>query len=743
MKTLKQLLRQPLKSLSGLLLMTVAASILCVCVGQAFAAQATKEALNKEFSTIAVPRVYEKEDDYLYEDQIVYMDPDQIIMDDEMLAWLEQAQQEHPKILLGVSQHGILSACIPEMTPLNITSVKYENWIDTSIDYNFSGDGFAYSLYTEFRAHPNGMPQSCAMFVITLENMEPLYKDTETIWSDPDPLDRNDFATPQQYWEYYSKIEKFDVAYCEICELSGTITQVIYLPDGFRDIVGMTARLKLKVESKEDIEAMNLELGQQYIVYGMDLFDEHWRLDATLRKNGVYPSIEPFNPSLLTVYTEEQKKQNYPIVATYCGIKLNEYRYKCINSVSMTLDDLSSFKRFEKIYDEDGFIIDVIERTNIEFTNISGETVTLSKEEIQEIYKIPTIARLEVSVEDFLSSEEGAAWQEALERDEINNHAFAVMCVDRLDYLETFAFGSSRFIDGRGFTPEEQENGAKVCIVNAKVAAENGLEVGDTITLSMYATDYGLPYQKNRSENKGALNPVASFYFDTTPFVQTAEYTIVGTWQGDRVWADLTEEPYSFSANTVFVPKSSVQATMETCDSVLFNTIVIENGQMEAFMNLAMDAGFGNCFRLTDMGYSEMAANFHNYEELAKQVLVIGAVIYGVLLFLFLLLYPGMQKNNAHTMQSLGSGYGRRLGYVVAMSMMILIPSSVFGGLLGVLLWDRMVVVLQETAMSAVALELDMAVLARIAGAQFVLALALSAAVALFVAAPRGMSARR
>lgn len=39
MKSIKQTLRQPLKTLTGIILMTLAASILCVCVGQALAAK--------------------------------------------------------------------------------------------------------------------------------------------------------------------------------------------------------------------------------------------------------------------------------------------------------------------------------------------------------------------------------------------------------------------------------------------------------------------------------------------------------------------------------------------------------------------------------------------------------------------------------------------------------------------------------------------------------------------------------
>ena len=37
MKTVKQLIRQPLKTLLGVVLMTLAVAVLCICVGQSLA----------------------------------------------------------------------------------------------------------------------------------------------------------------------------------------------------------------------------------------------------------------------------------------------------------------------------------------------------------------------------------------------------------------------------------------------------------------------------------------------------------------------------------------------------------------------------------------------------------------------------------------------------------------------------------------------------------------------------------
>jgi hypothetical protein len=75
--------------------------------------------------------------------------------------------------------------------------------------------------------------------------------------------------------------------------------------------------------------------------------------------------------------------------------------------------------------------------------------------------------------------------------------------------------------------------------------------------------------------------------------------------------------------------------------------------------------------------------------------------------------------------------------------MLIMVTAAVLGGWLGTLLWDRMVVMLQQRAQSTIALQLDVRMLAIVAAAQLMLGLVLSGFVAVFVALPRGIAKRR
>lgn len=743
MKSVRQLLRQPQKSVIGIALMTLAAAIVCLCVGQALAAHTTKETLNQRFSTVAIPLVQEEMDGGVTEDSFQ--------LNEEMLAWLEKTAVEHPDILKQVARHGILSAYIPELTPLNITQEQY---VPTNVTWEDCE-------YYDYQESPYAMPYSCAMLVITLDEVN--MKQIDAYFS-VENLTAEDFDSQSDYYEWLylnEETEKVIVPSCYQVELTGTVTQVLSLADSYRNPVGRTARLTVTAPTLEEVEALNLVEGEQYIVYGMDYSDEHWKMIGGLNYNGKYDhlDLEHYDPTLFSYLTDwekhfnEQKAEQLPdqfghlqyIVAEYDGVLLTYEQTLQINAITMTLDMPVSQVTYVPIRDEQtGKLLEVLPKTEVTYTDKNGQTVTISNEEYTRRYQIPTIARLEGGVEEFLNSEEGARWKAALSRDAVNNQVFAVIGVDRMDYLADFSLERSQIVEGRDFTAEEQASGARVCIIHESLAQANGLKVGDTITTNFYTTDYGLPYQQLYTDGKCLLNPSASFYFDTTPFVEIAEYTIVGIWRGEKLWPDVARvSEYAFSPNTIFVPKSSAQTSMETSNSVVMNTIVPQNGQIETFHELTVRSGYAGRFKYNDQGYSSIAANFHNYELLARQLLTVGTVIYTVLLLLYLLLYPGAQKNNVRTMQSFGAGFIRRFGHIMASSLAIVIPASALGGWVGTLLWDRMVLALQTTAESSVTLQIEPGTLAAVAAAQLIFALVLNICVAIFIAAPKGMSARR
>ena len=152
MNTVKQMLRQPIKFIAGLILMTVAAAILCICVGQALAARHTAKELDDQFTTVALV----KGDGGI--DENGYL-KSEVRIPVEMREWLEEMDQSDSEIVKTVAEHGFLSASIPELTPLNYTQGGF-------IAECFHGGNHLFYIYDP---ETDGRPYSSAMLVITLE----------------------------------------------------------------------------------------------------------------------------------------------------------------------------------------------------------------------------------------------------------------------------------------------------------------------------------------------------------------------------------------------------------------------------------------------------------------------------------------------------------------------------------------------------------------------------------------------
>lgn len=732
MKSVKQIMRQPLKTTTGIILMTLAVAILCICVGQSFAAKTTAESLNNRFTTIAIPAGLQMVDELVIKPSVT--------LPDDLRLWLEETAAEHPNVVKGIMKQGILSAHIPGLTPLNYTQGKY-------IAEELTSGNFAFHF---FEPDPYGTPYSCAMFVITLEEVSEPTANTKTYTVEKE-LQESDFSSYAEYQEYLKNVKEETVAVGYTIKFSGTITNVVSLQEGFRDPTGMIARLSMTVPTLEQIERLNLIPGQQYLVYGTDYYDEDWAFRGLLgHEDNQNPiKIDSFDMSQLKVLTEEelQKYSGYPPYsmpyARYGSLLLTKAEYERINAISMTLSTPVSLLQYEEIRDEVGNLLELRKVTTINYTDLNGEEITVDYDDYIQRYTIPTITQLNGSVEDFLKTDEGVLWNTALERDAINNSAFAVIGVDKLGYMADFARQNAQIVEGRDFTEEETSNGSQVCVIHEALAAANGLKIGDTITANFYQTDFSLPYQSNKNQKRGLLNPSASLYFDTTPFTETAEYTIVGFYRTNELWCDVSENEYGFSPNTIFVPKTSVETDMEYGDSVLFTTPAIQNGQLDAFRELVGMAGYSERFVYHDQGYSVIAGNFHNYEDLAEQVLVVGAAVYAVILLLFLLLYPHSQGKVVATMESLGVPIEKRFGHVMLSAIAVIAPATILGASLGMLLWQSVVSGLKASVETTVSLQIEVGTLLLIAVAQFALAMVLSAIIAACVTTPKGLSERR
>lgn len=596
MKTVHQIVRQPVKAVAGIVLVALLVAILSICVGQSVSAGKTEDQLDDLFLSVALPTTkYNGLSRKLPEGIQKFMD---------------RLDTEYPDVVRAVSAPGLASAYIPQLKPDMYTRHQsYFGW-ETDTD----------GVISMMVPSPVGAPYSCAMLEVRLE--EVLGKTPPTAW---------DLATQDDWvvdaFVYYS------------VNIRATVLGAVGLNEGFPDPVDRSITLTLMLPDEQAFNDLELQMGQRYLVYGMDYFDMGWLQE---QQPGLWEASTP----TLTLRNQQQLK-NLP-----------------------------------------------------------------------EEYAVPMIAPLTGSVEDFLFSEQGKLWSQTLEGISVNNQAFPILGVDNLGYLADFAVGNTRLVQGRDFSAEELTAGAKVCILSESLAAANGITVGDTITLQYYNYDENSPYQYRLSSGRGVVNPSAYFFTATTPFVNEGEsYTVIGLYRSQNEWADPATNLYAFTPNTIFVPKASVSGTMDYCNQGMFHSYVLHNGQMDAFQQLAANAGFSDLFLCDDHGYAAVATGLHDYEEVADRALFIGLCLSAFIAVLFLILFPLQQQKTLRIMASLGATISGRLGHILRYSLALLLPGCALGFLASILLWEQVTGKLTAQASIALTMEMDLPVLALSAAA--------------------------
>lgn len=591
MKTIHQILRQPVKSFVGVVLIGLLVTILSICVGQSVSAGKTEERLNDLFLTVALPTT-----------QYNGMSRK---LPDGMKDLMDRLDNDYPDVVRAVSAPGLASAYVPQLQPDMYTQHEsYFGW-QTGID----------GVISTMVSSPVGAPYSCAMLEVRLEEI--LGKTPPIAW---DLGTQDDWVVDA--FVYYS------------VNVRATVLSVVGLNEGFQDPVGRSITLTLMLPDEQAFNALDLQMGQRYLVYGMDYFDMGWLQE---QHPGQWESKTP----TLTIRNHQQLK------------------------------------------------------------NLSEE------------YTVPMIAHLTDTTEDFLLSEQGELWRKTLEGISVNNQAFPILGVDNLGYLPDFALGNTRVVQGRDFTADELTAGGQVCILSESLAASNGIAVGDTITLQYYIYDENSPYQYRLSSGRGVVNPSAYFYTATTPFANEGEtYTVVGLYRSQNEWADPATNLYAFTPNTIFVPKASVSGAMDYCNQGMFHTYVLHNGKMDAFQELAANAGFSNLFLCDDHGYAAVASSLHDYEEVSNRALLIGLCLSALIAVLFTILFPLQQHKTLSVMASMGATIPNRLRHILRYSLSLLLPGCVLGFIASILLWERVTEKMILQASIDLTMEMDMLVLA-------------------------------
>ena len=232
MKTVHQLLRQPVKSLLLLLLVFLASAMLVICVGQYTAAGLTRANLDDRYDTVAL-----LSDEYFWE-KTPGGQAHSPFLPEDIQSWVDNTLDTRRDLVKEESHTQVYSAYIPGVAPDNFSQYENGGYLDA---YNIEAIGAGY-------------PYRCAMLEVTLTAVGTEIKERT-----------------KSYGTSLEELQTFRTSITLLC--AGRIERVLGLEQGFASPVGSTIALLIRCYDEEDLAAMELEPGARYLVYGTDYSD--------------------------------------------------------------------------------------------------------------------------------------------------------------------------------------------------------------------------------------------------------------------------------------------------------------------------------------------------------------------------------------------------------------------------------------------------------------------------------------
>ena len=610
MNPLHQLTRRPVKAAFGVLLLALAGAILCLSGGQYWAAAQTRATVERTYTTVAVITGLGSS-----EETAGSMNAESLRQSSATGAaiFFQEPEQQSWDIIRSRPTVGMVSGYSPCLKPA----------ISLYTGHSSSDAPYEYSI-VEIRAD-----------AVTEVNNDWFGESGSANWL-----------------------------------LEGQVLGIYGLNDAFRDPSGQRASVTLCQEYDDPAKLLHPEAGKRYLLLSHSYTDDEWYLrrnvaDWVFMDTNV--QLDPWSLDILGNLIRYDQRAN-PDGTQYCRpahdgeftddadglveLAPDELIYSDpVTGIEVTNIDPDAFGRFS-------FAVDALKDTGeimVEDPQQPGnwrpETVDYTQ------YNLPSIQELPdgVTAQEVIDST--SSWRMAMESIQTNNHSVPVLAVDSVEGMLEFASGRTQITQGRSISQEEYRDGAAVCLISETLARESGLDVGDTLPLSLYENEKNLPWTFRTTV--GDSDPTASYYLPQRGFQQETEYTVIGLYRQSSEWGKTVA---SFTPNSVLTPKKSVTCAMETGSSAieaspsgLWGTMILKNGtagQMEARLKENNLAGTVTYY---DQGYSEIVESLDGFSRVSRTVLWVGLALWVVVLAAYCVLFPLQEGKTALRMWTLGT----------------------------------------------------------------------------------------
>ena len=289
--------------------------------------------------------------------------------------------------------------------------------------------------------------------------------------------------------------------------------------------------------------------------------------------------------------------------------------------------------------------------------------------------EVPRILDITAGEDDkeYYALPEGSILIKVAETLPVTNNSVLVSETDDLMALLPFHQQELYIIKGRAFSEEEYIQGSHVIVISELMADRLGVNIGDSINLSVAVSDQPGFYHS---------------YWVEKGFSYNGKFTIVGIMNTvmDKSWY-------------VHIPKSADVPSSPFPIGYTVGQAVIRNEDAAAFYT-QIETGLADRFHLTiyDQGYSTVAAPFQTILRVSKIVTAVCGLVELAVLLLFGFLFVYRQRETSETMLKLGTGRVRVITYFLFSSGIIALLATCAGAFLGYRLHDGIIALVAKAA---------------------------------------------
>ncbi len=289
----------------------------------------------------------------------------------------------------------------------------------------------------------------------------------------------------------------------------------------------------------------------------------------------------------------------------------------------------------------------------------------------------------------FWQTEQGDYFRQTAEALEYTSHALTAVTVNDLSGVPAFYNNKVWVSQGREFTEEELQSGAKVCLISNWLANHMGWKVGDTIDMNFFpcdyvyaAGDYG-QYSVCRQDTIEAspiYHPDEADYssryhdFPSMHIFDQGEYEIIGIYDGlvghglVRDDSDMLHETHKSTNGegvyfmNVYIPSNSVanQPTPKLSEN---NTTLWINPKKLLDFQAALESsgltarqetGYTMNVTVYDHNLSQLAPGIESLSQISKLILVLSGLTSLLTVIAFAVLYMVQNKRQIAAFRAIG-----------------------------------------------------------------------------------------